>query len=195
LFNQIDLENRKKGDIHNDCLTTVDGTDFRIANWGRKFYSHKFKGSGLRYEVALSILGGDIVWIHGPFPAGAWNDITIFRDSLMSHLEDGERVEADDGYIGEAPRHVKCPMCFTSQEECVEMQQRTRNRQETVNNRFKMWGILREKFRHDLHLHADVFRAIAVMTQIAIDNGSRLFNVYYDDGHPGVDCGDEEVSL
>jgi hypothetical protein len=24
-------------------------------------------------------------------------------------LEEGERVEADDGYVGEAPRHVKCP--------------------------------------------------------------------------------------
>jgi hypothetical protein len=58
LINQIIWENRKKLDKSNDCLTTVDGTDFRIPAWGRKFYSHKFKGSGLRYEVALSILGG-----------------------------------------------------------------------------------------------------------------------------------------
>jgi hypothetical protein len=32
---------------------TVDGTDFRINE-----PSHKFKGPGLRYEVAISIKGG-----------------------------------------------------------------------------------------------------------------------------------------
>jgi hypothetical protein len=168
----------------------VDGTDFVVPNLGRKFFSHKFKGSGLRYEVALSILGGDIVWIHGPFAPGAWNDIMIFRDSLMSHLEEGERVEADDGYIGEAPKYIKCPKYFSSKEENVEMQQRVRSRQETVNNRFKMWGALKEKFRHDLDRHGDVFRAIVVMTQIAIDNGHRLFDVHYDDSNPGIDLED-----
>jgi hypothetical protein len=111
----------------------------------------------------------------------------IFRDSLKSHLEEGERVEADDGYIGEAPRYVKCPKSFASQEENLAMQQRVRNRQETVNNRFKMWGILRERFRHDLGRHGDIFRAIAVLTQISIENGHRLFDVHYDDSNPGTE--------
>jgi hypothetical protein len=29
-----------------------------------------------------------------------WNDIKIFCDSLLSELEDGERVESDDGLRG-----------------------------------------------------------------------------------------------
>ena len=41
------------GDEGNDCLLSVDGTDFLSPQYGKKWYSHKFKHSGLRYEVAL----------------------------------------------------------------------------------------------------------------------------------------------
>ena len=105
-------ENRKRKDVGNDCLVTVDGTDFRIERQtgnGKSWYSHKFHGSGLRYEVGVSILEGNIVWINGPYPCGDYPDISIFRLSLLNFLENGERVEADDGYIGEAPKYIKCP--------------------------------------------------------------------------------------
>jgi hypothetical protein len=39
---------------------TVDGTDFRInepTDFSTKWFSHKFKDPGLRYEVAISIKG------------------------------------------------------------------------------------------------------------------------------------------
>ena len=74
--------------------------------------------------------------------------MTIFRLAIMHYLDENERVEADDGYIGEAPKHVKTPNMFTQQEEQLAMQQRVRNRHETVNMRFKQWGCLRQKFRH-----------------------------------------------
>ena len=123
-------------------MITVDGTDFRIAEQGRKFYSHKFKKSGLRYEVAICILTGDIIWISGPYECGIWNDISIFRDALMTCLEEKERVEADDGYIGEHPRRVKCPRGLCNLPETEAMQQRARNRQETCNKRYKDWGCM-----------------------------------------------------
>jgi hypothetical protein len=65
-------------------------------------FSHKFNGPGVRYEVAVSILNGDIVWVHGPFLCGKWPDIAIFRHAMIHFLDDGERVEADLGYRGEA---------------------------------------------------------------------------------------------
>lgn len=37
----------------------------------------------------------------------------IFREALATWLEPGERVEADDGYVGEAPLRVKCPKSMT----------------------------------------------------------------------------------
>lgn len=174
-------ENRKIGDIGNDCLVSVDGTDFQIEEHGRIFYCHKTKKSGLRYEVALGILSGNIVWVNGPFPCGAWPDIKIFRHSLASFLEQGERVEADNGYIGEAPQYVKCPKSFTNGEEKSAMQKRVRARQETVNRRFKTWGCLGKRFRHDIPKHGDVFRAVAVITELSIQSGEALFDVEYKD--------------
>ncbi len=160
---------------------SVDGTDFRIVEHGPAFFSHKFKKSGLRYEVCISLRAGDIVWINGPFACGRWPDIKIFRQSLLSQLEDGERVEADDGYIGEAPGKVKCPKSFPNSEETLRMQAIARNRQETVNSRFKYWGILRQIYRHDIPSHGSVFEAIAVLTQVVIDHGEKLFAIDYAD--------------
>ena len=160
---------------------TVDGTDFRIAEHGRAFYSHKFKKSGLRYEVGVSIIHGDIVWINGPFECGKWPDIKIMRSSLCSELDQNERVEADDGYIGEAPRRVKCPKSFTNKKDNEMMQSRARNRQETVNARFKKWQILRQIYGHDIVKHGDVFATIAIITQLSINRGEKLFEVKYKD--------------
>ena len=159
----------------------MDGTDFRVPESGRSFYSFKFKKSALRYEIGLSILTGVIVWINGPYEAGDWVDLEIFRNSLKSHLEYGERVETDDGYLGEAPEFIKCPASFTNPTETLFMQQRVRNRQETINKRLKNWGILKQVYRHQFDKHGEVFRAIIVATQLTIKGGDPLFSCGYKD--------------
>ncbi len=51
---QVDFERRKEGDMGNDCLMSIDGTDFRVpqtvtAIRGNAFASHKYAGkSALR---------------------------------------------------------------------------------------------------------------------------------------------------
>jgi hypothetical protein len=79
---QIDFESRLGAhDVLNDCTMTVDGTDFRIphegaATKGNAFASHKYAGkSALRYELGVDILAGNLVWIHGPYPASKYTDI------------------------------------------------------------------------------------------------------------------------
>ena len=136
------MENRFQDDIGNDCLLSVDGTDFQVPFHGRKWYSYKFNGSALRYEVALCIRTGWICWINGPFLPGIWNDLEIFRSELATCLEPNERVEADDGYEAEAPFKVKCPSSMTIVPERKAMMSRVGKRQETVNRRFKQWKIL-----------------------------------------------------
>ena len=183
---QIDFEDRKLYDVGNDCLMTIDGTDFRVpqtgeAKTGNWFASHKYAGkSALRYEIGVSIIGGDLVWIQGPYPAGRFNDIAIFNKVLRHFLEEGERVEADNGYVG-ATDKIKCPDNPCNRVENEGMQSRARYRHETINGRFKSWGILRQTYRHDIRRHGEVFRAIAIMTQLAISNGSPLFEVEYAD--------------
>jgi hypothetical protein len=62
---QIDFESQKKRDIHNNCLMTVNGTDFLVpqkgmVTKGNAFASHKYTGkSALRYKLGVS--GGDLV--------------------------------------------------------------------------------------------------------------------------------------
>jgi hypothetical protein len=181
---KILFENCFIGDTGEDCLILVDGVDFKMPHYGPTFSSHKFtKKSGLQYEIGICIKTGSLVWINGPFACGKWNDIQIFRSSLLSHLEDGERVEADDGYVGEA-HYVKCPKNFTNPKENEKMQSYVHHHHETVNKRFKDWGIMKEAFqnREMVYLHGDVLRSVAVITQVAINEGEALFSVEYGDG-------------
>lgn len=149
----------------------VDGTDFRILQWKpfwKGWYSFKFKGPGVRYEVALCIRTGDIVWINGPFPCGKNPDIVIFRYGLKHALAEGEKAEADAGYKGEGA-HIVLPRPGDA------MQTRVRSRQETVNKRFKQWGCLKRVFRHRVEKHQDVFGAVAVITQLILEHEQPLF--------------------
>ena len=70
---------RFEEDDGNDCLTSVDCTDYRVEiQGGPAWFSYKFRKPGLRYEICLCIKTEYIVWINGPFPCGDYNDITIF---------------------------------------------------------------------------------------------------------------------
>ena len=61
---------------------TVDGTHCRISEPRQqpssKWYSHKFNGPGLVYEIGLAIHSKQIAWINGPYPAGD-SDLAVFR--------------------------------------------------------------------------------------------------------------------
>ena len=134
----------------------------------------------MRYEVALGILTGEIKWINGPFPAGEWTDLTIFRHGLMQHIDLGERVEADDGYDAESPYVTKVPgdlLTRTPEEDAL--QKRVQGRHETVNARLKRFKVLSEPFRHDVTQHGWVFRAVAVLVQLSVKNGDPLYDVQY----------------
>jgi DDE superfamily endonuclease len=176
---QMHWERRYKKDNGSQCLVSVDGTDFEIQEpspFSPKWFSHKFKGAGVRYEVAICIQTGEPVWINGPFPCGSWNDLRIARSALVDALDPGEYYLADGGYrdgnqwsVTPSGRHR-----FDDKQKSV-----VRARHETYNKRLKDWGALREVYRHKLDTHSQVFRAIANIVQIAISNGATLFEVEY----------------
>jgi hypothetical protein len=160
---------------------TVDGTDFSVAEpypFETKWFSHKFKGPGLRYEVAVCIQTGDIVWTYGPFPCGRFPDLKIFWRRLMGMLQQGEKVEADNGYRGE--RHkIRTPQDYLNEAD-RKAKSNARARHETVNKLFKQWGCLKQTFRHPLQRHILCFNAVAVLTQLMIDHGGcRPYRVIY----------------
>jgi hypothetical protein len=60
----------------------------------------------------------------------------------------------------------------------VDIQQRVRSRQETVNKRFKNWAILSTPYRYVLLEHRTVFGAIVILTQLSFA-AKPLFMVAY----------------
>lgn len=158
------------------CRVTIDGTDFQIGEptpFNKRWKSPKAKGAAIKYEVAISIFSGDIVWIYGPH-VGSKNDLTIFRERLKNMLEPEEMAECDAGYKGDA-EYLRSRDIYTSKKEKKEKSE-LRARHETVNRRFKQWGILKQQFRNGKEKHQSVFYSIAVMTQMDIDSGNVLFN-------------------
>jgi hypothetical protein len=132
----------------------------------------------LKYEVCVCIQSGNIVWVNGPFRGGE-HDITIARQALLDALDEDEMVEADGGYAGEQ-FYIKIPKDASSEEEKW-MKQVTRSRHETANKRFKIFEILRTRFRHELEKHSSCFRAVVVITQLSIEHGAPLYSVNYSD--------------
>ncbi len=165
---------------------TVNGTDFRVpqkgtATKGNAFASHKYaEKSALRYKLGVSILGGDLVWVQGPYPAGKFTDIKIFNKVLCHFLDPREQVEANEGYVGH-PDKIKCPQNVGKTAEKWEMQGRVRVRHETLNRRLKKWGIPSQVFCLNIMQHGNVFRVCVVVTQLPIENGEPLFKVEYKD--------------
>lgn len=179
----INLEKRFDNTIGACCLLSVDGTDCPTnQRFDRRFYSHKFKSSGVRYEIGLCIQTGHICSVVGPFPCGEWPDINIYRSWLKHQLRAGEKVEADCGYRGDPT--VRDPSdCNTWGEH--EMKFNVRARHEHVNQRFKNFRILR-KFRHftshdETDKHKYCFDSIATIVQLNILAGDALTHVEYTD--------------
>lgn len=169
------------------CLVTVDGTDFEINEpkpFNKRWFSHKSNGPGVRYEIAICIQTGLIVWINGPFPCGEWTDIVIFRSALIHMLgrrPDGrhEMVEADNGYNGEG-MHIRVrdePRGISKIQYIAKA--RARARHEAVNARLKCFACLKLVFCHNLALHGRIFNAVAVVVNVAMANGFPTFHVIY----------------
>jgi hypothetical protein len=155
----------------------VDGIDFDIqepTNFSSRWYSHKFRGPGLRYEIAVCIKTGKIVAFNGPFECVGWPDLKIFRNKLKWNLGPCEKVVADRGYRGDDKICIPDDFINNQHKRAMSL---ARARHETINGRLKTWGILKDDFRHDKNKHHIAFRSVLVVTEIAIDNGCPPFQV------------------
>ena len=158
----------------------MDGTDYRLQQQHprKHWYSQKFKTSAYRYEVAIGIRNGDIVHINGPFKPGLFNDLLVFRNKLKGMLlAAGEKAQADQGYPGE-----RGTIIMPNERDTLEMKvlkKSVRKRHEHVNKRLKQFQVLQQRFRHPVEKHKGCFTAVAVLTQISIENQEPLHPVRY----------------
>ena len=176
----IDLNNRfKDWDGKTQCLLCIDGTDIPIFEPGDRstlWWSHKFNGPGIRYEVATCIHTGDIVWFRGPFPCN-FSDREIFDTFLAKKLVPGEAVEADSGYTG----RVQIFTPGVAKNRMVRKQKsQVRGRHENVNGRLKVFGVMKHWDNPDTGKHGVFARCVAVIVQLSFTLGEKLYDVPYE---------------
>jgi len=80
-----------------------DNTNILVSSW--EYWSAKDQAYAFKYEVVVSLSPNQrIVRVEGPIK-GVHSDLTIFRHHLKKSLTSGEKLIADQGYIGE-PNHL-----------------------------------------------------------------------------------------
>lgn len=155
------------------CYCSLDATDFKILEptpFSPQWYSHKFKGPGLRYEIALNIRTGNLVWTNGGYPCGSCSDLTSAREAYVLLVDPGEKTVADGVYKDENFFILRTSMNEQEHKKIM-------SRHETVNKRMNQFNILKNVYRHPLEKHPSVFLAVANLTQLMIENGHPLFAV------------------
>ena len=129
--------------------------------------------SALTFEhYGLCLKTAHIVWVYGPHPCGSHPDLVIFREKLKGELMDDEVVLADGGYPD--PKCTKIVPGLSA-----EHSQILRARHETCNGRLKAFGVLRNRFRHQLSKHGKCFHAVANICQLAILDGHSLLEIEF----------------
>ena len=160
-----------------NVFLTIDGVDFPIYEQrplNKKWFSHKFKRAGIRYDIALSIMTGKICWKFGGFRAGEMNDLQLARSGICDVLPIGERVIGDKIYT-DNDRFIHLPR--DGEHEFSRTIRILLARHETVNKRIKDFKCMRELWRHGWEKHIIAFNAVTNLVQLQIENGNPLFDV------------------
>lgn len=132
-------------------FVSLDGTDFQILEptpFNKKWYSHKFNGPALRYEIGLCIQSGDIVWANGGVPAGDFSYLKLARLAYVDAVDEDEMTLADKGY-----KDLNFFVTPIFSDAMNLRQKMIMARHETVNMRLKIFGVLRNKFRHQYNIY------------------------------------------
>ena len=171
------FQDRQPGD---QCLISVDCTDCFITEeypFCALFWSHKFNHAAYKYEIAVCIRTGYIVWVNGPWPASV-ADKQIYETYLAKKLGKDEKVAADSGYSG-CTNVVQPEVAKT----WIQKKQKSQanGRHETVNGRFKQFNALSNRFYHQCPIkHRSVFVSVVVLTQIDFELNGTTFPVQID---------------
>ena len=154
----------------------VDSTDVLVCEpqpFHAQRFSQKFQQSALRYEIGISVNGGNIVWVQGPSPAGRFNDQTIFNLKMVDHLKMHEKILADKDYSGKQITHSG-----VEGDEDSTRTQKLRANHKRMNGRLKMFGCIDQRWRHLLDKHHVCFFAVSNLIHFEIKLSRPLVFLY-----------------
>jgi hypothetical protein len=112
-----------------------------------------------------------IISFEGPFKGSA-ADVSILRDTILSQLQDNEKLIADKGYLNEKKciTPPKGRMNQLTVEEKLERRKVTHIRQvnERVIGRLKMWGCFNKRWQSNWKMNKLCCHVAAKLTQLEL---------------------------
>jgi len=138
-----------------------------------KWYSKKFNGAGLKWEIGVALFSDHIVWVRGPYPCGEYgHDLIIFRETggLKEALVDAREMAIGDGTYKDFTISQKGDGNY----EWRHAKNRFRARQESVNGRIKIFNCFNVRWRHSHELHKSAMHAALYLTQVSMDYDSLM---------------------
>jgi DDE superfamily endonuclease len=164
---------------------SLDGTHCPVVEpteFDPEMCSPKLNHAAYAYEIGVSTRRSAIIWMNGPFKAGKYTDIKIFREKgLRQQMPNGKKAIADKGYNGE-PDFLATPNRMDSHV-LKKFKRRARARHESLNTRLKNFKCLAHTWRHgslgddrDLK-HQAAFEAVCVIVQYEMEIGKGLFDI------------------
>ena len=173
---QVKFENRFKeaSRLINKIFFSLDGTDFPInepSPFSKIWFSHKFNGPAIRYEIGISLRTSDIVWAFGGVKPGDFPDLELARSCVVDMIDDGELIVADNGYNDSWVFLNDRKGSYEPQDTAI---RQYLARHESVNKRIRDFKILSDKYKGKLSFHPRIFHACVNLVQIQIENGNEL---------------------
>lgn len=158
-------------------------------NVDRRMFSKKHNHAAWKYEIILSITESKCMQVVGPVPASV-NDMALFRRETKPKLLHLRRFGKNVMGVADS---IYLPGRLASQRDEVGMlaipnsldeadlkvfKSRIRARHEGFNARIRAFAFLQYTYRGtNPDKHGKCFRAICVMVQYQMDNGSPMFSV------------------
>lgn len=174
-------------------IGTVDDVDCVIwekrahhnMNIDKSFFTQKHNHAGLKYELIMHLTKPKCMSIVGPMKAGT-HDMEVFRVKSKGKMKSmpGKILIADSIFkAGKKPEHQDEVGMFAlpnsaDPEELQRFKSRARARHESFNGRLKYFSFLHDRYRGvDIDKHGSAFKAICVIVQYQMDNGSPIFSI------------------
>lgn len=141
-----------------------------------KYFTYKFNGPGLAYELALDLFDSKLVWLKGPLPAGEKNDLGIYQSELKQKIPEGKKAITDGGYNDHKDSKLAQPNSHDP-DELRTFKARARMRQEAFHARIKRFDCLQNPFRHGMEQHGVCFLAVCILCAYELEFGTPMWDV------------------
>ncbi len=164
-------------------VVSIDGVDKKC--WERKHdtlpydkrnFSQKHNHGALKYQVTLCAHRQRCAHIFGPVRGGMSDREMLERSGIYHRLKEGKLANVDRGYIDKKHKEKLSWPNAQDLPATNNLKSRIRLRHETFNGRMGFFESMRQTWRHTERQHGIAFRAVAVIVQYQMDNGSPLFD-------------------